>query len=635
MYGPEYVNILFDCVRRNLPAGFAGDFTCFTDDPTGLEAGIKIKPLPEGVEGWWNKLYLFSPEAFPAGERVLYFDLDTAITGPLDEIARYDGPFAILRDFYRPNGLGSGVMAWESSNCTRLFWERWQQQGRPQPAGGDQEWVEQCIAQGWSWPVDLWQERLPGKFRSYKVDCRTQIPRGTSVVCFHGYPKPHEVVSGWVPEVWKVGGGSAIEWVVQSNVPDEKLRANVLSAMARDCKWVEPGNDARTAIIVGGGPSIATNLFYIRGMQMSGAKVYATNKTFSYLVDNGITPDAHVMLDARQENIEFVHVGDVPRYYASQCHPSVLAAAGDELICWHAAMSSYQPLLDKAGVPSIGGGTTVGMKAIVLAYLLGHRHINLFGFDSSYDDGAHHHAYPQSLNDGEKTLDVRVGGRSFRCAPWMVTQAEDFKEHVPLLLENGCTIRVFGDGLIPHIASLLKPPTVDERAQQILAWLKDIPHPEGAEIGVFTGALSQRLLLNRPDLKLLMVDPWAAGNGEDGLGEFHGSLSQDEQDHYYEATQAAVQFAGKRALILRETSLSASVDVPDGALDFVFIDADHSYECCLEDIKAWLPKIKPGGFISGHDYENPNYPTWGVKRAVEEVFGTVDVGADFCWRKSL
>jgi hypothetical protein len=632
LYGPEYVNTLFDMVRRNLPAGFAGDFTCFTDDPTGLEAGIKTKPLPEGVEGWWNKLYLFSPEAFPEGERVLYFDLDTVITGPLDEIARYDGDFAVLRDAYRPKGMQSSVMAWEAGpgGDADWFWQNWIDSGKPIIEGGDQAWIER-VHEGPNWLQDL----FPGKFRSYKVDCRTQIPRGTSVVFFHGHPRPHEVTSGWVPEVWKVGGGSAIEWVVQSNVPDEQLRANVLSAMERDCAWVEPGNDTRTAIIVGGGPSLADNLFYIRGMQMSGAKVYATGNTWDYLWRNGIIPDAHVLLDARRENLDFVPIGEFcPKYYASQCHPSVLQMAGDSLVCWHAALSSYQPLLDKAGVPSIGGGTTVGMKAIVLAYLLGHRHIDLFGFDSSYAEDAHH-AYPQPLNDDEKTLDVRVGGRSFRCAPWMVTQAEDFKEHIPLLLENGCTIRVFGEGLIPHIASLLKPLSVDERAQQILHWLKDTSHPVGAEIGVFTGALSSRLLLNRIDMKLLMVDPWAAGKGEDGLGDFHSSLNQDEQDGYCQSAVGAVRFAGDRASVWRMTSLEAAQDVADESLDFVFIDADHSYECCLADIKAWLPKIKPGGFISGHDYDNPDYPQFGVKRAVEEVFGEVEVGANFCWRQSL
>ncbi len=50
--------------------------------------------------------------------------------------------------------------------------------------------------------------------------------------------------------------------------------------------------------------------------------------------------------------------------------------------------------------------------------------------------------------------------------------------------------------------------------------------------------------------------------------------------------------------------------------DFVFIDADHSYEGCREDIAAYLPLLKSGGLISGHDYH------WaGVKQAVDEAFG--------------
>jgi predicted O-methyltransferase YrrM len=51
----------------------------------------------------------------------------------------------------------------------------------------------------------------------------------------------------------------------------------------------------------------------------------------------------------------------------------------------------------------------------------------------------------------------------------------------------------------------------------------------------------------------------------------------------------------------------------DGTVDFVFIDADHKYESVVKDIKAWLPKMREGGIISGHDYNNP----CGVKQAVD------------------
>jgi hypothetical protein len=40
----------------------------------------------------------------------------------------------------------------------------------------------------------------------------------------------------------------------------------------------------------------------------------------------------------------------------------------------------------------------------------------------------------------------------------------------------------------------------------------------------------------------------------------------------------------------------------DNSLDFVYIDANHTYEGVKEDIKYWYPKVKPGGLLLGHDY---------------------------------
>lgn len=65
-----------------------------------------------------------------------------------------------------------------------------------------------------------------------------------------------------------------------------------------------------------------------------------------------------------------------------------------------------------------------------------------------------------------------------------------------------------------------------------------------------------------------------------------------------------------------------SVDIAkrfqDGSIDFVFIDAAHDYGSVKADIAAWLPKVKAGGIIAGHDYE-VGHP--GVIRAVDEALG--------------
>jgi hypothetical protein len=634
-YDARYVNILFDMVRRNLPSGFPGRFICFTDDAAGLDQAIQSRKVPSDLTGWWAKLWLFSQDAFPDGGRVLYFDLDTVITGPLDDIVIYDGPFAILRDAYRVWGLQSSVMAWEAGNkYARAIWEQWISAGKPTFPGGDQQWIEECLGNA-GWRVDLFQVRYPGKFRSYKVECRNIVPRGTSVVFFHGDPRPHEISVGWVPEAWRVNGGLTNEWIVQANVSEETLRANVEYATSLDCQWIKNGSITELPIlIVAGGPSLKDQLWRIRGMAMSSYPIMAVNNAYKYLRDNGIQAGAQVMCDARKENLEFVAEPGVLKYYASQCAQEVLRVAGTDLICWHPAFTTYHDMIQdrKGSDVQVGAGSTAGLKAIAIAYILGYRNIMLFGFDSCYADT--HHAYAQALNDSERILDAVFNGKHYKCAPWMVTQAEEFKELAIALANMGCTVQGYGDGLIKDVLENLELSPVDDRNIQLQFWLRTYKKPVGAEIGVFRGELSKRLLL-RPDLTLYMVDHWASSDAASSYaqsGDFHARLSDGEQRAYYEAAKLNTHYARERARIIRKPSVDAAMEIPDGSLDFVFIDADHSYEGCRADIEAWLPKIKNGGFISGHDYDHPEFPHWGVKRAVDERFGSPEKGDNFMWR---
>jgi uncharacterized Rossmann fold enzyme len=630
-YSPEYVEILYSMVRRNLAGGLRGRFTVFTDNPAAFEsmAGIQVQQVPEGLSGWWAKLYLFSADAFPKGERVLYFDLDTVITGPLDAIAAYTGEFAILRDAYRANGWQSSVMAWEAGALYHI-WGSFVLAGKPAIEGGDQAWIEKKQKK-----ADLWQDLFPGAFRSYKVDCQEFVPQGTSVVFFHGFPRPHQA-TGWVKDVWKISNETMF---FAMNVKEDQLRRNVRHSLSKP-KWVEMRDGTQLpAIIVGGGPSLTDDLWRVKGHQLSGGVVFATNNTYRLLRDYGIFADAHVMHDAREQNLEFVPEGETICYYASQCHPKVLDAAGDRLVCWHPHSETCLDVIgnDPHGMTMVSGGSTIGLNAISLAYILGHRQFLLFGFDSCYD-GNEHHAYDQALNDGELVLEVEAGGQKFMASPWMIQQSEQFVELAKKITALGCELMVYGRGLIPTIANNTETSisAADLRAYSLLNWLKDMRNPVGAEIGVFAGELSRRLL-QRPDLALIMVDSWAEAPKESsyGLGDFHGKLTQKEQDRYYAMTMQMTRFAGKRAQIIRDDSLRAAAVVPDQSLDFVFIDADHSYEACRADILAWLPKIKPGGFISGHDYENPDFPAWGVKQAVTEIFGDPELGENFTWRIQL
>ena len=82
---------------------------------------------------------------------------------------------------------------------------------------------------------------------------------------------------------------------------------------------------------------------------------------------------------------------------------------------------------------------------------------------------------------------------------------------------------------------------------------------------------------------------------------------------------------------LKMKSLDAVSKFEDSSLDFVFIDGSHEYEDVKEDIKAWLPKVKPGGILAGHDYYIEGTDWFpGVKQAVNEELTGFET-AEKCW----
>ena len=158
----------------------------------------------------------------------------------------------------------------------------------------------------------------------------------------------------------------------------------------------------------------------------------------------------------------------------------------------------------------------------------------------------------------------------------------------------------------------------------------------GAEVGVLNANTSMRILQARPLLTLIMIDPWevpAAGSSYALEADTSAQKSQAAHDAAYKKTRDRVKFAGKRAVIHKAYSADIAPSIKDKSLDFVFIDGDHSYEGCSADIKLWLPKVKPGGFISGHDYQHSKLP--GVTKAVDEVFSDIELDENRTWFKRL
>lgn len=237
------------------------------------------------------------------------------------------------------------------------------------------------------------------------------------------------------------------------NTSDDELYENMANAVRLGLPIINRVPHHNTpCMIVGGGPSLAHDLEGIRSRQKSGYKIFALNGAAHYLLENGIVADHLILLDARISNLPFVQGLDPKTkfYIASQCHPLIFSALAErDVTIWHPNMNGKSGVIDRRESVYIGGGTSVGMRALNLVEVLGYRIINLFGYDSSYSE-ANGHAYPQ--DQIENLENVSVGGKEFISSPWMIRQADDFQRISYDLSDKGCEITVHGYGLLPTVA---------------------------------------------------------------------------------------------------------------------------------------------------------------------------------------
>lgn len=133
------------------------------------------------------------------------------------------------------------------------------------------------------------------------------------------------------------------------------------------------------------------------------------------------------------------------------------------------------------------------------------------------------------------------------------------------------------------------------------------------EVGVYAGGLSQLLSAIPTVRSYTIVDSWAGGYS--GFDQAHMDNIAAEvfgwaEDHSH-------------VTILRMDSAVAADLTPDGSVDFFHTDGDHSLPGISGDIANWLPKVRPGGIMSGDNYEDEI-----VAQGVDAAFGSrVQIGA--------
>lgn len=170
-------------------------------------------------------------------------------------------------------------------------------------------------------------------------------------------------------------------------------------------------------------------------------------------------------------------------------------------------------------------------------------------------------------------------------------------------------------------------PAIDiSRAAQIKGWMHPLELAFLAgqaqqsqlviECGSWKGRSTRALADHCPGV-VYAIDPWGGDYLTEG-GKVHSiktsvypDFAENLQDHLEAARVVPVRSKFRDAVeFLREALPPA---------DFVFIDGDHRYTECRDDIRDALSLMPAGGILAGHDYGHEDWP--GVKRAVDEAFG--------------
>lgn len=163
-----------------------------------------------------------------------------------------------------------------------------------------------------------------------------------------------------------------------------------------------------------------------------------------------------------------------------------------------------------------------------------------------------------------------------------------------------------------------------KRWNVITGYIKCFNFQIGAELGVADAVNYTHLMKLNPTLRLYGIDSYEEEGNE--LETYKGGLYADGQNNRKTNAEKLPSIYPERSRIIVKRTDEAHKDIPDGHLDFVFIDADHTYEGVKRDIELWEPKVHENGLIIGHDLN------WGgVARAVGEKFSNFWISADNVW----
>jgi len=153
-------------------------------------------------------------------------------------------------------------------------------------------------------------------------------------------------------------------------------------------------------------------------------------------------------------------------------------------------------------------------------------------------------------------------------------------------------------------------------------------HGRCAEIGVWKGDFSHRILQLRKPAELHLIDPWLfASHFPDRW--YGGAVARSQADMDAIAQSVVCRFAGSPEVVIHRTSsLDAAARFSESYFDWIYIDGDHSYQSVLDDLRTWYSKLRSGGYIALDDYEwRDEHNTTSVRSAINTFLANNTVAA--------
>jgi methyltransferase family protein len=157
------------------------------------------------------------------------------------------------------------------------------------------------------------------------------------------------------------------------------------------------------------------------------------------------------------------------------------------------------------------------------------------------------------------------------------------------------------------------------------------------EVGTYLGrsicSLGEVIQLSGKTFRVIGIDT-CRGSGPEGprQKDYHGTVVEQYGGTFAGALHKNILDCGygETISLMISDSITASKFFGDASVDWVHLDARHDYASVKADIRAWLPKIKPGGWLSGDDNDEIKWPE--VVQAVHEVLPGAQAWSTQQWR---